>query len=101
LTLTYPAPGKNAKVDRILIGMHDAYSGLDMASFEVRADFLVAGVQAGQNLAEKFGVQTQGGVWALKLEQPLGKMERGRIVVSVRDRQGNLSRIDRVFSVGK
>ncbi len=99
LTLTYPEPGKNAKLSRILIGLHDTYTGVNMDTFEVTADFALAGVPAGQNLASKFLSKSQG-VWALTLEQPLTKLERGRIVVSVRDRQGNQSRIERVFSIG-
>src|SRR5262249_2583798 len=39
LTLTYPAPGKNSPLSRILVGMTDAYTGLDQSSFEVTADF--------------------------------------------------------------
>ena len=99
LTLTYPVPGKNAKFDRILIGMHDTYTGLNMDTFEVTADFALAGVAAGQNLASKFQVRTQG-VWQLTLPQPMTKLERGMLVISVRDRQGNQSRIERTISVG-
>ena len=98
LTLTYPEPGKNAKLGRILVGMHETYSGLDMKTFEVVADFPIGGVPAGQNLASKFQLKTQG-VWELSLAEPLTKLRRGRLVVSVKDRQGNQSRIDRVFSV--
>src|SRR5262249_49070666 len=45
LAVTYPAPNANAKLDRILVGMHDYYSGLDMASFRVTADFAIDGVK--------------------------------------------------------
>jgi hypothetical protein len=100
LTLTYPEPGKNTSVTRILVGMHDAYSGLNMDTFEVTADFALAGVPAGQNLASRFRQNPQG-VWELTLRQPLTKLERGRLIVSVKDRQGNQSRIDRTFSVGQ
>src|SRR5204862_2865478 len=30
LTLTYPQPGSNGNLKRLLVGMHDYYSGLDM-----------------------------------------------------------------------
>ncbi|MBI3824033.1 MAG: hypothetical protein HY289_15300 [Planctomycetes bacterium] len=99
LTLTYPEPGKNVKVSRILIGMQDTYSGLDMGRFEVTANFDVAGLPSGKNLASKFRAKSQG-VWELVLDAPITKMERGRIVVSVRDVQGNQSRIERTFTVG-
>jgi hypothetical protein len=96
--VTYPEPGKNAEVSRIL-GMHDTYSGLDMDTFEVTADFALAGEPAGKNLAAKFQPKSQG-IWELTLDEPLAKLHHGRLIVSVRDRQGNQSRIDRIFSVG-
>jgi len=46
--------------------MHDAYSGLDLESFQVVADFPVDGVPAGEDLARKFQTKTQG-VWELRL----------------------------------
>src|SRR5262249_11367034 len=54
LTLTYPRAGANGPLTRILVGMHDYDTGLDMNSFEVTADFALDGVAAGQNLASKF-----------------------------------------------
>jgi hypothetical protein len=99
LTLTYPEPGKNAKLTRILVGMHDAYSGLDGKFFEVTADFPINGVPAGKNLNMQFRLTTQG-VYELVLNEPITKLEKGRIVVSVRDKQGNQNRIERVFRVG-
>jgi hypothetical protein len=100
LTLTYPAPGANPPLTRLLVGMADAYSGLDMKSFAVVADFPINGVKAGTNLADKFSVKSQG-VWELKLAEPLTSLPRGKLVVSVRDRQGNINRIERTFSIGK
>src|SRR6185503_9107422 len=43
LTLTTPRSGANASLDRILIGAHDYYTGLDTKSFTVMADFPVNG----------------------------------------------------------
>lgn len=100
LALTYPQPGRNAVVNRILIGMHDAYSGLDLETFRVVADFPVAGVPAGENLAGKFRSKSRG-VWELLLTEPLTELARGTLTVSVRDRQGNVNRVERVFMVGK
>src|SRR5262249_34233691 len=54
LMVTCPAAGKNAELSRILIGMHDYYTGLDMDSFTVVADFAVDGTPAGENLAKRF-----------------------------------------------
>ena len=33
LSLTYPQPGVNSAFDRVVVGMHDYGSGLDMASW--------------------------------------------------------------------
>jgi hypothetical protein len=99
LTLTYPRAGANESLTRLLVGMDDYYSGLDMDSFRVVADFEIDGVAAGQNLAAKFQASSQG-VWGLKLSKPVARMAKGKIEVSVKDRQGNITRIERTFSVG-
>jgi hypothetical protein len=100
LMLTYPRGGKNESLTRILVGMHDYYSGLDTDSFRVIADFSVDGVAAGDDLAKKFRPVAQG-VWEMKLARPIALLARGKIEVSVKDRQGNVARIERTFSVGK
>jgi hypothetical protein len=100
LTLTEPRAGVNESLTRILVGMHDYYSGLDADSFEVTADFPVDGVEAGKNLAAKFKPKSDG-VWELKLARPITDLERGKLTVSVKDRQGNTSRIERTFSTRK
>jgi RNA polymerase sigma factor (sigma-70 family) len=98
LTLTYPDPGVNEGLSRLLIGMHDAYSGLEMSSFQVTADFAVDGTPAGENLAAKFR-PTDPGIWELKLAQPLAALAKGKLTVSIKDKQGNVTRIERTFSV--
>jgi hypothetical protein len=100
LTVTYPERGSNPPLTRILVGMADAYTGLDLDSFRVTTDFAVDGIAAGDNLASKFKPTTSG-VWELKLVQPLVDLPRGKLTVSVKDRQGNLSKIERTFSVVK
>jgi hypothetical protein len=99
LALTYPRPGANRSLTRILVGMHDYGTGLDPAGFTVTADFPLAGAAAGENLAPKFE-PTSDGVWELALPEPLAGLPEGTMVVSVKDRQGNVSRIERTFSVG-
>lgn len=100
LTLTYPRAGANPALTRILVGMHDYYTGLDMTSFQVVADFAVNGKAAGENLAATFK-PTSDGVWELALATPLTNLAKGRLTVSVKDRQGNISRIERTFSISK
>jgi hypothetical protein len=98
LALTYPRAGVNEPLTRILVGMHDHYTGLDMTSFRVVADFPLDGVKAGENLAARFKSKTDG-VWEWQLKTPLASLARGTLTVEVRDRQGNLSRVERTFSV--
>jgi hypothetical protein len=98
LTVTYPKAGRIRKLDRILIGMHDVYSGVDADSFEVTATFPVNGVGPGVNLAEQF-LAKSGGVWELKLLQPIRKLQQGTLRVQVKDRQGNQTEIVRTLTV--
>jgi hypothetical protein len=98
LTVTTPRAGKNPPLKRLLIGMHDADSGLDLSSFRVTADVDLAGAPAGEDLAGRFR-STAPGVWELALDQPIGEHSVSRLSVSIRDRQGNTSRIERRFSV--
>jgi hypothetical protein len=98
LALTLPKAGANAAFDRIIVGMHDTGTGLDAASFSATADFAIDGVAAGEELAKKFKPRTQG-VWELKLAKPVTELPKGTLKVSVKDKQGNITRIERVFSV--
>jgi hypothetical protein len=98
LTLSTPVAGANPPLSRILIGMYDA-GGIDQASFEVIADFAMNGIPAGQNLAPKF-TSVGPGISELGLSTPL-RVARGKLIVSIKDRQGNTTRIERSFSAGQ
>lgn len=99
LTVTSPQAGAHQQpLRRILIGMHDQYSGLDLESLQVLADFALDGTRPGENLAAKLKTKTPG-VWELNLAQPIAALPRGKLMVSVKDRQGNMTRIERTFSV--
>lgn len=98
LTLTYPQPGVNTKLDRILIGMHDYGSGLDMATFKATADIALDGVKAGDNLAPRFK-EVGAGIWELRITNSPASLAQAMLHVEVRDRQGNVARIERTFSV--
>jgi hypothetical protein len=100
LTLTHPRPGANAALTRILVGMHDYGTGIDAASFTVTADFAIDGVKPGENLAPRFKEKSPG-VREHLLSAPIRALERGAVTVSVRDRQGNVTRIERTISIGK
>jgi hypothetical protein len=40
-------------------------------------------------------------VWELKLKQPIESLAAGRLVVEVRDQQGNTSKVEGSFSVAR
>jgi hypothetical protein len=96
LTLAQPRAGESGPLTRLLVGMHDYYTGLDQATFRVTAGFAVDGIPAGENLASKFRL-VRPGVWEYRLAAPVTPPERGRLTVSVRDREGNETRIERTF----
>jgi hypothetical protein len=100
LTMSSPRAGRNGSLSQIVIGMHDYYSGLDVQSFSVTANLTIDGVAAGTNLAPHFE-RTATGVWEWKLDQPLGDHTIGSLAVAVQDKQGNVTRIQRSFSVGE
>jgi hypothetical protein len=95
LTLSTPGAGANPPLDRIVVGMYD-YGGLDLDSFRVVASFAVDGAAPGSNLANKLRSGARG-VWELPLKKPM-TLATGTLTVSVKDRQGNLTVIDRTFS---
>ena len=100
VTVTVPQPGASKEpLTHFLLGMYDYGSGLDPASFTVTADFAIDGIPAGRNLASKFTALPDQR-WELRLSRPIARLARGKMVVSVKDRQGNLTRIERTFSVG-
>jgi hypothetical protein len=97
LTVTIPSSPKEP-LTRILVGMHDYYTGLDMKSFRVVADFPVDGVAAGENLASRFKSKTDC-VWEMRLATPIAPVMQGKLTVEIKDRQGNLSSVERTKSM--
>jgi hypothetical protein len=99
LTLTYPLAGRNKeRLTSILFGMHDYATGLDLASQSVTADFAVDGIKPREDLAARFKV-LPASRWEMRLRKAITALPRGRVMVSVKDRQGNASRIERGFAV--
>jgi hypothetical protein len=99
LTVTSPAPGNNADLSRLVVGMHDYNTGLELESFRVVADFPLAGTAPGENLAAKFRQQSPG-VWVCSLPATRADISCGKLTVEIRDRQGNTSSVERTFSAG-
>jgi hypothetical protein len=100
LTVAEPKPGANAGLSRVLVGMHDYGTGLNPDSFRVVADCDLDGVPAGTDLAGRFKVASQG-VWEWTLSKPVDKLKTGQLTVSVADRQGNVTKVERTFRVGE
>jgi hypothetical protein len=90
--------GVSPELTRIVVGVHDYYTGLDPDSFAVTADFEIDGVRPGENLGDRFQ-EKSAGVRELKLATPIKELKRGTLTVAVRDRQGNVTRIERTFAV--
>jgi hypothetical protein len=100
ITITSPQPGAR-RINRIIIGLHDYYSGLDMDSLRVTANIEIDGVPSGGNLFEKLAFkESSQGVWVLALRKPIESSTSLDLTVSVKDHQGNISRIQRTVTVG-
>lgn len=100
LTITSPRRGSNRSLTKLIIGMTDYYSGLDESSFSVKADVAINGHPPGTELAEHFQ-PTHAGVWEWRLGKPADQVADAKLTVSVKDQQGNWTRVERTFSVGK
>jgi hypothetical protein len=98
LTVALPQPGANRSLSRIVIGAHDYYTGLDEGTLRVAADFPVDGAVPGTDLSARLATMSQG-VWELRLDRPIRELQRGVLTVSVKDREGNETKIERTFSV--
>jgi Hydrazine synthase alpha subunit middle domain len=94
LALTVPRNGSSGSIERILVGAHDYYTGLDPESFRVTAGLGINGLAAGDNLAPNFKPVSPG-VWELKIDPPMKESNAAGVTVSIRDKQGNESKIDR------
>jgi hypothetical protein len=71
-----------------------------METLSVTADFAVNGIAAGENLWPKFHSLTPG-VWELRIHEPIKRLPQSRVAFSIKDKQGNGSRITRTFIIRK
>ncbi len=100
LTISAPARGRtSAPLTQIRIGAYDYYAGLDRSSLSVSANFEINGHPAFTELADQFS-ETGDHIWTLDLTPPITDLHRGLLTVSVKDIRGNITRIDRRFSIG-
>jgi hypothetical protein len=99
LTITSPATGAIDRLAEISLGIDDSFTGIDRASLQVVCDQPLAGMAAGENLAAKFQETAPGVlVWKLPAAESL---KQGTLTVSVRDKQGNETKIVRSFTQQK
>ncbi|OZG73419.1 hypothetical protein BTA51_10355 [Hahella sp. CCB-MM4] len=99
LAVTYPAPGNSFyPLTRILVGVADAYTGVNVSSLHITADFEVDGKAPGTELAEGFR-QVSDGVYEMTLQNSIYSLSQGTLFVSVRDNQGNVTKMERSFAI--
>lgn len=100
LTVSTPRPGHNAEViSELRFAYADANSGIDSASLSVRASVEINGRPADSELADL--VSSLGANrFRIGLSSPLSEIDTAWLKVSIADVQGNISRVDRSFSVG-
>ncbi len=95
LTISSPRPNLNDVMpDVIRIGLADAYTGIDLDSFQVSASFAVSGRLAGQQLAD-LAAQVAPGVYEIGLDDAsLVPRFQGHVRAEVADNQGNVKRVN-------
>jgi hypothetical protein len=94
-----PRPGPNpGPLDELRIGVADATTGLDPDSLSIQADIAIAGRAAGAELASLARPEADG-VWVVKLRPALTSVPVATLRVSVKDKQGNVTRVAQKFSV--
>jgi hypothetical protein len=99
LTVASPRAEQSATpLTVIRIGAFDYYSGLDPASLSVKANFAIDGHAPGSELASLFKLAGDS-VWTLAVKQPITRLSDAVVSVSVRDKQGNVTKIERSFSI--
>ncbi|MBN8481651.1 MAG: hypothetical protein J0L88_08690 [Xanthomonadales bacterium] len=100
VALGQPRPRANpGPLGEVRIGLADAESGIEPGSLSIRADFAVNGRAPGSELAD-LAAALGGDVWTIALSPPLQVAWNRHLEVSVRDRQGNTTRVSRAFFIG-
>ncbi len=99
LTISSPRPGMNTSPLQVLrVGIGDANSGIAAGSLSITADLAIRGRAAGAELAD-LASEVGDGIWEITLDAPLSVLSHRHIRASVRDQQGNITRVDQAFSV--
>ena len=97
LTLSSPRAGTVTELTEIRIGATDAFSGVDWDTLSVRANFRIEGRPQWAEVADL--VQpAEDGVVRIPLTVAVPPLARGRMIVTIKDHQGNITRVDRSFT---
>jgi len=100
LALSQPRAGAaNESVSEIRLGLFDYYTGIDISSLSVKANFNVNGIAAGAELASDFSSQGDH-IWKLDLNTPLQDTTGRSLDISIKDNAGNTVSVSRQFDVG-
>ena len=96
-TLTISSPRINYNpnpVDYIRLGVADAYTGIDLNTLSITANFSVNGRAADSELSD-LAINTSAGIYQINLDQPVpvDQVER-HIRAEVADNEGNIKRVD-------
>ncbi|MEQ8850686.1 MAG: hypothetical protein RIB32_02775 [Phycisphaerales bacterium] len=93
-----PRPGDNpTPLNRIRVGLADAYSGLDMTTFQVTASIVIDGRAPGVDLSDLF-LPVADGVWEASID-PVSSADDAVLLVTISDLQGNVTRTEVTFSI--
>jgi hypothetical protein len=100
LAVSSPDRGRSPEpLSLIRIGAYDYYSGLDRSSLSVTADFEINGRASGAELFDLF-VEAEDHVWTLIVNPTIMDLQRGLLVVQAKDTRGNVTTVERTFSIG-
>jgi Hydrazine synthase alpha subunit middle domain len=98
LTMAHPMRGINTDLRMIRVGCFDADTGINHASFSVRASLAINGRAPGTELADLF-VSESNWVRALTLQNPPITQRAAWIDARIKDMQGNETQILRHFDL--
>jgi len=99
LTLSQPRQNINFQaIDKIVVGVADANTGINISTLSIKADFIVNGLPANSELSGLATLVAEG-VYQIQLDAalPQDSLER-HIKAEVYDNQGNVKRVDLRFT---
>ncbi len=100
LEVSLPRPGMNdSAVNRIRVGVADAYIGIASGTLSITSIVAINGRAPGAQLAD-LAVPVDDGVYVISVSPPVTAARNAHVYASVRDVQGNVTRVDRSYSVG-